>query len=104
MSVKRGVGSQIYLDDTTAVRIPDSHTGAVDTKSDDGHVQRTLEQLVNFSIGMLLIVVAAAASRCYCMLDVRLYVGNIGADGLMRDDSGGWPLCPDAARHATAMK
>ena len=52
-------------------------TVILDAKSDDGNVQRTLEQLVNSSV---LIVVAAAASGYYCMLDARLYIGNIGAD------------------------
>jgi hypothetical protein len=78
--LKGFVDSQVYLDDTTAVCIPESHTGAVNAKSDEGDVHRTLEQLLDFSVSMLLIVVAAAASGCYCMLDTRLYVGRIRTD------------------------
>ena len=66
---KVGVGPQIQLDDTITVCIPDSHTRSVDPKNDGGYVQRTLGQLVDFSVSILLVVSAAGASGYYCMLN-----------------------------------
>jgi hypothetical protein len=80
--VKGAVASQIDLNDTTTVCIPECHAGAVDAKSNDGDVYRTLEQLIDFGVSMLLVVVAAATSGYYRMLDARPYIGNIKTYGI----------------------